>query len=113
MILETNDLNNLFNKKIKDYSGVNFISLINKRSFKDNKKVSFIAKYEKTEEYYTLKEKKDNNTKTDEFYYGLKPSFNFDILVNAFYDDTLINKEALDKFLEKYADYFMEHSYEI
>ena len=107
MILETNDLNNLFNKKVKDYSGVNFISLINKRSFKDNKKVSFIAKYEKTEEYYTLKGKKDNNKKTDEFYYGLKPSFNFDILVNAFYDDTLINKEALDKFLEKYADYFM------
>lgn len=106
MILETNDLNKLFNKKVKNYSGVNFISLINKRSFNEDKKVSFIAKYQKEEKYYTIKGEKKNN-ESDDFYYGLNPSFNFDKIADCYYDDTFYNKIALDKFIDNNSDYFM------
>lgn len=105
---------NTINNYLKEHSKESEINFLQAVTLLDSKKLSITCKYLKNYKYYYLEYDSNNNifnkveaTNPDNYYYGLHPRINENIILNAIKEKAFLTKEKFLEFANKHISNFM------
>ena len=105
---------NTINNYLKEHSKESEINFLQAVTLLDSKKLSITCKYLKNYKYYYLEYDSNNNTfnkveaaNPDNYYYGLHPRINENIILNAIKEKAYLTKEKFLEFANKHISNFM------
>src|SRR5690606_19952997 len=105
---------NTINNYLKEHSKESEINFLQAVTLIDSKKLSITCKYLKNYKYYYLEYDSNNNifnkveaANPDNYYYGLHPRINENIILNAIKEKSFLTKEKFLEFANKHISNFM------